>query len=247
MTSPRQGDLFASPPIHGTVQEAGLGLRFAPKVELLGLSLGVDAAMADLFEIDALALLLRRCSPSCSDPDGSALALLQRFGCWPRVMGATLAELALVVGEAVAGDLKLVRDLLLRGLQFEVRKRDILSSWAAIAAYLRALLGGQARESFRVLFLDRANGLIADEVMGEGTVDHAPVYPREIMRRALELNASACCLVHNHPTGNPNPSSADIEMTRKVVEAARALGIQVYDHFLVGGDEVVSFKTKGLM
>jgi DNA repair protein RadC len=112
---------------------------------------------------------------------------------------------------------------------------------------LRALLAGQARESFRVLFLDKANGLIADELMGDGTVDHAPVYPREIMRRALELNASACCLVHNHPTGNASPSSADIEMTRKVVEAGRALGILVHDHFLVGGDQVVSFKTQGLM
>ena len=245
MTRSRQPDLFSDG--YGAVREAGPRHDFRPWESDPGCGFGVDAAMADLCEADALTLLLRCCSPACPDPSATAETLLQRFGCWPRVMGATLAELALVTGEPVARDLKLVRDLLLRGLQFEVRKRSVLSSWGAIAIYLRALLAGQARESFRVLFLDKANGLIADELMGAGTVDHAPVYPREIMRRALELNASACCLVHNHPTGNATPSSADIDMTRKVVDAGRALGILVHDHFLVGGDEVVSFKTQGLM
>ena len=109
------------------------------------------------------------------------------------------------------------------------------------------MLAGRTREAFRVLFLDKANQLIADELMGDGTVDHAPVYPREVMRRALELAASACCLVHNHPSGSSTPSSADIEMTRQVVEAGRALGIAVHDHFLVAGDQVVSFRALGLM
>jgi DNA repair protein RadC len=245
MIEPRQPDLFRAS--YGAVHEVSPRHGFLPPGRDASVGFGVDVAVASLFEADALELLLRRCSPGCADPAATAQALLRRFGCWPRVMGATLAELALVAGETVAGDLKLVRDLLLRGLQFEVRKRSVLSSWSAISAYLRALLAGQARESFRVLFLDKANGLIADELMGDGTVDHAPVYPREIMRRALELNASACCLVHNHPTGNASPSSADIEMTRKVVEAGRALGILVHDHFLVGGDQVVSFKTQGLM
>jgi DNA repair protein RadC len=245
MTRSRQPDLFSDG--YGAVREASPRHDFRPWESDPGCGFGVDAAMADLCEADALTLLLRRCSPACPDPSATAETLLQRFGCWPRVMGATLAELALATGEPVARDLKLVRDLLLRGLQFEVRKRSVLGSWGAIATYLRALLAGQARESFRVLFLDKANGLIADELMGDGTVDHAPVYPREIMRRALELNASACCLVHNHPTGNAAPSSADIDMTRMVVDAGRALGILVHDHFLVGGDEVVSFKTQGLM
>jgi len=97
------------------------------------------------------------------------------------------------------------------------------------------------------LFLDKANQLIADERMGEGTVDHAPVYPREVMRRSLELSASSLLIVHNHPTGSSTPSAADIEMTRRVVEAGRALGIAIHDHFLVAGDEVVSFKGLGLM
>jgi DNA repair protein RadC len=203
--------------------------------------------MASLFEADALELLLRRCSPACANPAAMAERLLRRFGCWPRVMGATMAELAVVAGESVAADIKLVRDLLLRGLQFEVRKRPVLASGGMIPTYLRALLAGQARESFRVLFLDTANGLIADELMGEGTVDHAPAYPREIIRRALELNASACCLVHNHPSGGATPSAADIELTRNVAAAGRALRIAVLDHFLVGGDQVVSFKRLGLM
>jgi DNA repair protein RadC len=98
-----------------------------------------------------------------------------------------------------------------------------------------------------VLFLDRANQLIADELMGEGTIDHAPVYPREVVRRALELNASACRLAHNHPTGNPAPSQADIAVTRQIVEAARALNIAVHDHFLVAGELVVSFRAQGLI
>jgi DNA repair protein RadC len=245
MIRPRQPDLFSDS--YGAVRDASPRHDFQPWTTDRRGGFGIDAAMTNLVEADALELLLRRCSPTCSDPAAMAEKLLHRFGCWPRVMGATLAELALVAGEVVAGDIKLVRDLLLRGLQFEVRKRSVLSSWGAIATYLRALLAGQARESFRVLFLDKANGLIADELMGDGTVDHAPVYPREIMRRALELNASACCLVHNHPTGNASPSSADIEMTRKVVDAGRALGIVVHDHFLVGGDQVISFKTQGLM
>jgi DNA repair protein RadC len=245
MTRPRQPDLFS--PGYGVVRDTSPRCAFEPaRLDASG-GFGVDAAMAALFEADALALLLQRCSPTCDDPAAMAERLLQRFGCWPRVMGASLAELALVAGDTVAGDLKLVRDLLLRGLQFEVRRRSVLNSWEAIATYLQALLAGQARESFRVLFLDKANGLIADELMGDGTVDHAPVYPREIMRRALELNASACCLVHNHPTGNASPSSADIDMTRKVVEAGRALGIAIHDHLLVGGDQVVSFRAQGLM
>jgi DNA repair protein RadC len=245
MTRSRQPDLFSDN--YGEVRDASPRRDFQPLAADAGGGFGIDAAMAGLFETDALELLLRRCSPTCPDPASMADELLQRFGCWPRVMGATLAELALVAGETVAGDLKLVRDLLLRGLQFEVRKRSVLGSGSAIATYLRALLAGQGRESFRVLFLDKANGLIADELMGDGTVDHAPVYPREIIRRALELNASACCLVHNHPTGSADPSSADIEMTRKVIDAGRALGIAVHDHFLVGGDQVVSFRTQGLM
>ena len=126
-------------------------------------------------------------------------------------------------------------------------RKPWLATTGHVAAYLQASLGGQSRESFRVLFLDRGNGLIADELMGAGTVDHAPVYPREVVRRALELAACSCCLVHNHPSGDPNPSKADIEMTRLVVEACRALAVTVHDHFLVVGDQFVSLRALGVM
>jgi DNA repair protein RadC len=127
------------------------------------------------------------------------------------------------------------------------RKRIAISSWAAVLAYLKCDMGALGRERFRVLFLDHANQLIADEVMNEGSITHAPVYPREVMRRALELDAASVILVHNHPSGNPNPSSADISMTKQVITAGRALGIGVHDHIVVGADGVASFKALGLI
>jgi DNA repair protein RadC len=123
----------------------------------------------------------------------------------------------------------------------------MLASTEAVGAYLRHRLAGLSRECVRVLFLDRRCGLIADEAMGWGTVDHAPVYPREIIRRALELSASGLCLAHNHPSAAAEPSSADVEITRQVAAAGRALGIAVHDHFLVAGETVVSFRGLGLM
>jgi DNA repair protein RadC len=116
-----------------------------------------------------------------------------------------------------------------------------------VVAYLKIVLAGVPREQFRVLFLDKKNQLIADEVMGTGTVDHAPVYPREVVRRALELNSSAVIIAHNHPSGDPTPSAADTQMTREVVEAARTLRIAVHDHIIVGAGEVASLKGLGLM
>jgi DNA repair protein RadC len=123
----------------------------------------------------------------------------------------------------------------------------VISSWSALLAYVRAALAHEPREQFRVLFLDKKNGLIADEMLGQGTVDHAPVYPREVARRALELSASALILVHNHPSGDPTPSAADIDMTRQIVEAVRALKIAVHDHLVVGAGGVASFKALGLL
>ena len=123
----------------------------------------------------------------------------------------------------------------------------MITSWSQLLAYVKLALAHEAREQFRVLFLDKKNQLIADEVQNHGTVDHAPVYPREVMRRALELSASAIILVHNHPSGDPTPSSADVDMTRQVVEAGRALRIAIHDHLVVGRDGVASFKALGLM
>ncbi len=130
----------------------------------------------------------------------------------------------------------------LRMMKGEVRKKTVLGSWSQVIDYCRSAMAFETREQFRILFLDKRNGLIADEVQQTGTVDHTPVYPREIVKRALELSASAIILVHNHPSGDPTPSTADIQMTRQIVDIARPLGIQVHDHIIVGRDGHASFK-----
>lgn len=208
-------------------------------------SRAVRHGLQALDETQMLQLLLARAAPRRA----AALAerLMGRFGGLAQVLGASLPELRQVVDEPVALELKLLQDAARRMLEFPLRRRSILGSWSAVADYLRISMAGRSRECFRVLYLDKRNGLIADELMGEGTVDHAPVYPREVVRRALELAAVSCCLAHNHPSGDANPSRADIEITRQVVDACRALGITVHDHFLVAGGEVVSFRAAGLM
>jgi len=179
-----------------------------------------------------------------------AKALLARFdGSLGAVMAASIEELCTVpgVGREAALDLKLMHEAGIRAAQEPLRKRAVISSWTALLAYVRLSLAHEPREQFRVLFLDKKNQLMADEVLGHGTVDHAPVYPREVMRRALELSACALILVHNHPSGDPNPSAADIDMTRQIVDAGRALRIGVHDHLVVGRDGVASFKSLGLL
>jgi DNA repair protein RadC len=178
-----------------------------------------------------------------------AKALLARFGSLEGVLAAPEREIARVegVGPAVAADLKLVHAFSVRLAHGQVARRPVISSWTALLAYLRAALQHAPREEFHVLFLDKKNQLIADELMGEGTVDHAPVYPREVVRRALELSASALILVHNHPSGDPEPSRADIDITREVVTAGRPFGLAVHDHVIVGRDGMASLKAKGLV
>ena len=204
-------------------------------------------AIDALPDYEVLELLLFRSLPQ-GDVKPIAKALLARFGGFAGVLGASPAELKAVkgIGAATALDLKLLQETTVRISRAEVSKRTVITSWSALVAYVRVALAHEAREQFRVLFLDKKNQLIADEKLGDGTVDHAPVYPREIMRRALELGSSAVILVHNHPSGDPTPSGADIDMTRQIVEAGRALKIAVHDHLVVGRDGVVSFKDRGL-
>jgi DNA repair protein RadC len=199
-------------------------------------------------DYELLELFLFRSLPQ-GDVKPLAKALLERFGGLAGVLGAPTEALKTVkgVGASVALDLKLLQEATLRVGRAEVTKRTVISSWSALLAYTRAALAHEPREQFRVLFLDKKNQLIVDEVMNEGTVDHAPVYPREVARRALELSASAVILVHNHPSGDPTPSAADIDMTRQVVEAGRALRISVHDHLVVGREGVASFKALGLI
>lgn len=208
----------------------------------------VAGGLAALPDYEVLELLLFRTIPR-GDVKPLAKQLLARFGSLGGVLGATAEELRTVagVGEAVALDLKLQHEISLRTAREQVVRRPVISSWTALLAYVRTALAHEAREQFRVLFLDKKNQLIADEVMNRGTVDHAPVYPREVARRALELSASALILVHNHPSGDPTPSSADVEMTRQIVEAVRPLRIAIHDHLVVGRDGVASFKALGLM
>jgi len=203
--------------------------------------------LSALPDYELLELHLFRSVPR-GDVKPLAKQLLARFGSLGAVLGATAEELRTVkgVGEALALDLKLLHEAALRTARESVAKRPVISSWSALLAYVKTALAHEAREQFRVLFLDKKNQLIADEVMNRGTVDHAPVYPREVMRRALELSASAVILVHNHPSGDPTPSAADIDMTRQVVDAGRPLRIAVHDHLIAARDGVASLKALGL-
>ena len=206
-----------------------------------------NGGFAALHDYEALELYLFRSFPR-GDVKPLAKRLLTRFGSLAEVLSAPIEDLRTVggIGETTALDLKLVHELSQRmGLE-PLRRRTVISSWSALLSYVRIALAHEPREQFRVLFLDRKNQLIADEVMNEGTVDHAPVYPREIVRRSLELSASSVILVHNHPSGDPTPSQADIEMTRQVVEAGRPLRVTVHDHLVVGREGVASFKALGL-
>ena len=198
-------------------------------------------------DYELLELYLFRSIPR-RDVKPLAKALLTRFGDLNGVLSAGVAQLRTVkgVGETVALDLKLMHEAAIRLGRTDVRKRPVISSWSQLLAYVRVVLAGEPREQFRVLFLDNKNQLSADEMLGQGTVDHAPVYPREVARRALELSASSLILVHNHPSGDPTPSGADIDMTRQIVEALRPLRITVHDHLVVGRHGVASLKGLGL-
>jgi DNA repair protein RadC len=175
--------------------------------------------------------------------------LLARFGTVSGVMAAPAERLMEVkgVGESAAAYMRATHLLLQRAAADEVKDRPVISNWAALLNYVRLALRHETAEQARVLYLDRKNKLIADEVAGRGTVDHAPVYPREIAKRALELAASSIILVHNHPSGDPTPSKADIDLTRDIIEALAALDIKLHDHLVVGASDTVSMKAKGLI
>jgi DNA repair protein RadC len=238
----------------GDVLATGVGE--APLQALIGASVDPCTEVRERFmtygpcaldEGDTLALILSRCSIPGVTAMQAADALMARFGGLGRILGAPEPELAQIVGVPAARELGLLHSLLLHVLQHPLRKREVLTSTSAVNAYLRVRLGALPREAFRVLFLDKKNQLIADELLGAGTVDHAPVYPREVVRRAIELGASAMILAHNHPSGDPTPSGADVEMTKQIVAAAEVLQMKVHDHVIVAGDQVASLRSLGLM
>ena len=178
-----------------------------------------------------------------------AKTLIAKFGSFAEVISAAPERLKEVdgVGDAITTELKLIRAAALRLMKGGIVNRPLLSSWSAILEYCRASMAFQDKEQFRILFLDKKNQLIADEVQQEGTVDHTPVYTREVMKRALELSASAIILAHNHPSGDPTPSVADIDMTRKIIDAGMKLGITVHDHVIVGRGGHTSFRGSKLI
>lgn len=208
------------------------------------LNAGPDA----LADYELLELFLFRSIPR-RDVKPIAKALIARFGDFAAVLAANTERLCEVEGinERIALDLKLLQAAALRAARHTLANKPIIGSWAVLLDYVQTALGGLAREQFRVLFLDKKNRLIADELQADGTVDQAAAYPREVMRRALELSASAVILVHNHPSGDPTPSVADVDLTKQVVEAGRALKISVHDHLIVGKGDVLSLKGLGLI
>ncbi|WP_407527809.1 RadC family protein [Methylobacterium oryzisoli] len=199
-------------------------------------------------DYEFLELVLFRSIPR-RDVKPIAKALIQRFGSFAEVISAPPDLLAEIdgIGPSVIGDLKILEAAGRRLARGAVAERPLLTSWSAVIDYCRAAMAFSPREEFRILFLDKRNRLIADEVQGHGTIDHTPVYPREVVRRSLELSATALILVHNHPSGDPTPSQADIRMTREIVAAASPLGIVVHDHIIVGRDGHASLKGLKLM
>lgn len=199
-------------------------------------------------DYEMLELVLFRAIPR-RDVKPLARALLDRFGDFASVLSAPEDQLQEVsgVGVAVVTELRIVEAAAHRLTRARVMQRHVISSWAALLDYCRATMAHREVEQFRVFYLDRKNTLIADEEQGRGTVDHVPVYPREIVKRALHLNASALILVHNHPSGDPTPSTADIDMTAQVQRAADALGIAVHDHVVIGRAAEVSFRAEGYL
>ena len=206
---------------------------------------GGAAALPDyeLLELTLFAAVPRK------DTKPLARQLLARFGSFAEVIAAPRARLLEIpgVGDSVVAHLKIVEAAAARLAQTRVIGKPALSSWAALLDYCMAAMARAPAEEFRVLFLDRKNVLIADEVQARGTVDHTPVYPREIVKRALEHGASAIILVHNHPSGDPTPSKADITMTREIAAAAKALHIAIHDHLVIGRGGHASFKALGLL
>ena len=201
-----------------------------------------------LADYELIEMILFRALPQ-GDTKPLAKALLQRFGSFPDVINASEPRLREVsgVGERVVDELKLVRASALRFMQGEIMGRNVLGSWKAVLDYCKAAQGFDDKEHFRILFLDKRNQLVADEVQQVGTVDHTPVYIREVLKRALELSASALVLVHNHPSGDPTPSRADIDMTKQIIAAAGPLGVKIHDHIIVGRTGYYSMKSNNII
>lgn len=201
-----------------------------------------------LEDYELLELLLMQSIPR-RDVKPLAKSMIARFGDFGGVLAADIRELQASSGisEATAISLKVVASAGVRMLRHKVMNRHVLNSWDSLMDYVQLAMGREKVECFRLLFLDNKNRLIADEVQQKGTVNHTPLYPREVVKRALDIGASAIIMVHNHPSGDPTPSREDIDMTRTVAEALSRIGITLHDHIVVGRGTYTSFKSKGLL
>jgi DNA repair protein RadC len=200
---------------------------------------GADA----LSDYELLEMVLFR-AQARRDVKPLAKFLIGKFGSFAEAVHAPEARLREVsgLGEAAITEIKLIAAASSRVAKGQLKQRAMLSSWGSVIEYCRTAMAFADKEQFRILFLDKRNQLIADELQQVGTVDHTPVYPREVVKRALELSATAIILVHNHPSGDPTPSQADVQMTRAIVDIAAPLGISVHDHIIVGKNGHASMK-----
>ena len=207
-----------------------------------------EAGPGALADYELLELILFRAIPR-RDVKPLAKTIIARFGSFAEAIAAAPARLAEIEGlsSSAISEFKIVEAAAERFAKGAVKKRLPMGSWSAVVDYCRTSMAFEGRELFRILFLDKKNGLIADEVQGSGTVDHTPVYPREVIRRALELSATAIILVHNHPSGDPTPSSQDIKMTQDIIAIAKSLGVAVHDHIIVGRDGHASLRGMRLI
>lgn len=199
-------------------------------------------------DYEILELLLFACKPQ-GDVKPLAKALIAEFGSLGKVLAARPEALLEVdgVGENTATILKVIKEAGLRLLKEDTTSMPVLQNWKALLDYCNAAMGHEKKEQFRILFLNHRYMLIADEVQQQGTVDHTPVYPREVIKRALEVQASSVILVHNHPSGDPKPSQEDIEITRQIMQAGAVMGIMVHDHLIIAGQKHYSFASNGLL
>lgn len=208
----------------------------------------MDGGAQALPDYELLELVLFRAIPR-RDVKPLARALLDQFGDFNGVMSAPETRLAQVngIGDAVICELKIIEAAAQRLSRARILRKQVISSWDALLDYCHTTMAHRETEQFRILFLDRKNVLIADEDQARGTVDHVPVYPREVVKRTLELNASALILVHNHPSGDPTPSHADISMTEQINAACQTMGITLHDHLIIGRSRELSFRSEGLL
>lgn len=208
----------------------------------------LQAPLGSLADYELIELLLFLSIPR-KDVKPLSKTLLHKFGCLGSLIHAEPDRLMDIKGmnQGVYTNIKLIREILQRSLRTEVMNQNVLSSWAELLKYLRTVMGHIKYEQFRILFLDKRNKLIADEIQAEGTIDQTPVYPREVVRRTLFHAATAIVLVHNHPSGDPNPSKADIELTKHIIQACKAINVIVHDHVIITKNDFFSFKTNMLM